>query len=61
MASIADNPADQERTDKIKQLSQAVRQRRMAAVDILLAMPQEVSDILESELWTLRGYLTGQS
>lgn len=29
----------------------------MAAVDILLGMPQDVNDVLGSELWTLRELL----
>lgn len=60
MTSTADSPAEQEWTNKIKHLSPAERERRIAAVDILLDMPQEVNDLLEAELWTLRDVLNGQ-
>lgn len=59
ITSIAGNPAGQEWADKIKQLSPDERERRMAAVDLLLGMPQDVNDVLESELWTLRELLQG--
>lgn len=59
MASTTDSPAEQEWANKIKQLSQGELERRTAAVDILLDEPQELNDILECELWTLRGHLQG--
>lgn len=61
MTSTTNSPADQDWKNRIKLLSPHERERRTAAVDILLDTPQDVNDILESELWTLRGYLTGQS
>jgi len=60
MTSTADSPAEQEWANKIKHLSPGERERRTAAVDILLDQPEELNDALESELWTLRDYLQGQ-
>lgn len=61
MTSTTDSPAEKEWANKIKQLSPGERARRTEAVDILLGEPQGLNDILESELWTLRGFLQGPS
>lgn len=59
--SITNNPDGKAWADRIKPLSPAERERRTAAVDVLLDKPDELNDILESELWTLREYLQGRS
>lgn len=57
----ADSPAEAKWVNRLKQLSPAERERRTQAVDILLGEPQELNDVLESELWVLREVLQGRS
>lgn len=57
MTSTTESQAEKAWEDKVKQLSPDERTRRTQAVDILLGEPQELNDVLESELWTLREVL----
>lgn len=61
MTSISDNSAQRERANRLEQLSPVERQNRTKAVDTLLNAPEDLNDILESELWTLREQLQNRS
>jgi hypothetical protein len=60
MTSTMDSPDEDAWVCKVKRLSPSEREHRTAAVDILLDKPDELNDILESELWTLRDLLQSQ-
>lgn len=55
------SPAEHAWEHEVKQLSQGERNHRMTAVDVVLDHPQELNDVLESELWALREVLQGRS
>lgn len=59
MTNIADNPANgnEEWASRISQLSPVERANRTKAVDTLLSEPAGLNDVLETELWALRGLL----
>lgn len=53
-----DEVADQDWAQRVASLSPTERTRRTEAVDILLGQPEDISDIIETELYILRDRLT---
>lgn len=60
MTTTTDSPAEDAWIGKVKKLTPDERKRRLGAVDILLDQPEDVGDVLEGELWTLREHLSGR-
>lgn len=51
--------ADEQWAKRVQRLAPAERTRRLQAVEILLAEPDDLSNPLESELYILRDQLRG--
>lgn len=60
METSMDGVAGQEWAQRVRKLSPQERARRLEAVEILLAEPDDLCGALESELYALQGQLKGQ-